>query len=89
VRAVQPNENCLVYFYLGTAGWPVGLKFLEPVEGVAASLLVTKLIAGPDGRPKGVDSRQEHHFWTLDQIEAAVHAFKESAKLPATAGAGC
>lgn len=83
VRAVQPNPKCLVFFYLGTDDLPVGLKFLEPVGGVAASRIVNRLLQSADGVPVGVDSDVEHRFWTwADIVERTLRAMRESAQLP-------
>lgn len=62
IRAVQPNKDALVFFYLGRDDFPVGIKFLEPKAGVAVSQLVLKFLEDRQGAPCGVDARVEHQY---------------------------
>ena len=74
VRDVQPNPDVAVYFYLDDQGFPVGIKFYEPVSGLAAFEVVEHLICGPSGTPVGIDQHVECHFLTGDELCAAVAA---------------
>jgi hypothetical protein len=80
VRAVQPNPDCLVFFYLGNDGFPVGFKFLEPVPGLAISQQVHRFMLDADGRPAGIHSDNPEHFYLAlsDLLRAAVESGKAS-----------
>ena len=80
VRDVQPNPDVGVFFYLDEQGFPVGVKFYEPVSGLAAFGVVEQLICGPGGAPEGVDRHVECKFWTAHEVCAAVAAFHEATR---------
>jgi len=79
VRAIRPNPTVLVYFYLGRDDLPVGIKFLEPVAGVAVTEAVTKLCTTPEGAPLGVDGECNHSFMPCSNefLEVMLHGMKK------------
>jgi len=80
VRTVQPNSQLAVFFYLDDEDIPVGVKFFEPVVGLAAWQVIHTLIAGPDGSPEGVGRQVNHYLLTIEDIEAAIAAMTKAAQ---------
>ena len=79
-HTTRPNEDCLVLFFWGEDGLPIGIQLLQPVEGVALFELVTHL------EPEGVDMEMRGHFVTTKQLDDVLHEMIRAAKkLPAEA----
>lgn len=83
-KTSRPNGECLVIFFWGEDGFPIGIQFLEPVEGIALFRLVCEL------EPEGVDMQMHGDFLTYKQLDALLHEMHKAAKkLPATSGSNC
>lgn len=78
VRAIQPNRDHLVFFYLGADDLPVGLRLLEPVVGAAGTEILMRLVAGVDGAPVGVDREVRHVFIPIEQLDATLHRIRDA-----------
>lgn len=71
-RAVWPNHDHLVYFYLGRDDLPVGIKLLEPVTGWAISWPELEIRCGPNGIPVSVGREVRHAFLTSQHVRVSL-----------------
>ncbi len=93
VRAVRPDRRALVYFYLGSDDFPVGVKFLEPKADVAIGCMSTLLFGDRKGGRSPSRRPAKRTFPTRDSALRFFVTFAKAAAdvaqgMPALRGVG-